>query len=185
MKFENYKWWMYVKVVSIGLWIVCCSIPTTATITEEPGIVTVEDHNPISPLSPADPRILTFGFTDETLVQLGTKKLNKLLKSKGIVKDDATTIKQRRRTLLNRGYAASVRNKKDNEEKILNIECDRIRRSITRKRDQLQDYLAHIEKCSHLICKLEDQSRLEIPEEYFSSDSEPDNNEFSKNYTFE
>ena len=91
----------------------------------------------------------------------------------------------RRRTLLNRGYAASVRNKKDNEEKILNIECDRIRRSITRRRDQLQDYLAHIEKCSHLICKLEDQSRLEIPEEYFSSDSEPDNNEFSKNYTFE
>ena len=91
----------------------------------------------------------------------------------------------RRRTLLNRGYAASVRNKKDNEEKILNIECDRIRRSITRRRDQLQDYLAHIEKCSHLICKLEDESRLEIPEEYFSSDSEPDNNEFSKNYTFE
>ena len=66
----------------------------------------------------------------------------------------------------------------------MNIECDRIRRSITRRRDQLQDYLAHIEKCSHLICKLED-SRLEIPEEYFSSDSEPDNNEFSKNYTFE
>ena len=67
----------------------------------------------------------------------------------------------------------------------MNIECDRIRRSITRRRDQLQDYLAHIEKCSHLICKLEDQSRLEIPEEYFSSDSEPDNNEFSKNYTLE
>ena len=73
----------------------CAVSSSTNTIREEPGIVTVEDHNPISPLSPADPRILTFGFTDETLVQLGTKKLNKLLKSKGIVKDDATTIKQR------------------------------------------------------------------------------------------
>ena len=73
----------------------CAVSSSTNTITEEPGIVTVEDHNPISPLSPADPRILTFGFTDETLVQLGTKKLNKLLKSKGVVKEDATTIKQR------------------------------------------------------------------------------------------
>ena len=73
----------------------CAVSSSTTTITVEPGIVTVEDHNPISPLSPADPRILTFGFTDETLVQLGTKKLNKLLKSKGVVKEDATTIKQR------------------------------------------------------------------------------------------
>lgn len=72
-----------------------CAVSSSTTISEEPGIVTVEDHNPISPLSPADPRILTFGFTDETLVQLGTKKLNKLLKSKGVVKEDATTIKQR------------------------------------------------------------------------------------------
>ena len=78
----------------------------------------------------------------------------------------------------------------------MNIECEKIRRSITRRRDQLQDYLAHIEKHKHLICKLEDQSRIEIAEENFSSDSEPESNsncksmaeedriEFS-NYTFE
>lgn len=72
-----------------------CAVSSSTTITEEPGIVAVEDHNPISPLSPADPRILTFGFTDETLVQLGTKKLNKMLKSKGVVKEDANKIKQR------------------------------------------------------------------------------------------
>ena len=69
-----------------------CAVSSSSTITEEPG--SIED-NPLSPLSPADPRILTFGFTDETLVQLGTKKLNKMLKTKGIIKDDATTIKQR------------------------------------------------------------------------------------------
>ena len=64
---------------------------TNITETETGSI----EDNPISPLSPGDPRILTFGFTDETLVQLGTKKLNKMLKSKGIIKEDATTIKQR------------------------------------------------------------------------------------------
>ena len=64
---------------------------TSTNITETGSV----EETPISPLSPADPRILTFGFTDETLVQLGTKKLNKMLKSKGIIKEDATTIKQR------------------------------------------------------------------------------------------
>ena len=39
-------------------------------------------------------------------------------------------IKQKRRTLKNRGYAASCRNKRDKEEESLKIDLDNLRRDI-------------------------------------------------------
>merc|ERR1712142_136990 len=70
------------------------------------------------------------GITDEQLVLKPTKDLNKMLKSTGLPKEDVNKIKQKRRTLKNRGYAASCRNKRDKEEEGLKIDLDTLRRDI-------------------------------------------------------
>ena len=50
-----------------------------------------------------------------------TKALNKLIKKRGITKERAKQIKQERRTLKNRGYAANCRVKREKEEKNLEV----------------------------------------------------------------
>ena len=49
------------------------------------------------------------GLSDQDLVALGTKELNKKLKRNGISKKRAKELKAERRTLKNRGYAATCR----------------------------------------------------------------------------
>ena len=48
-------------------------------------------------------------LSDQDLVALGTKELNKKLKRNGITKKRAKELKAERRTLKNRGYAATCR----------------------------------------------------------------------------
>lgn len=56
---------------------------------------------------------------DEELVMMATKDLNHLLKKRNVPRPRQKDIKQRRRTLKNRGYAANCRVKRDDEEEIL------------------------------------------------------------------
>merc|ERR1712179_331165 len=72
------------------------------------------------------------GITDEQLVLKPTKDLNK--------------IKQKRRTLKNRGYAASCRNKREQEEESLKLDLenlkkdiDELKRTSIEKRRQLKE----------------------------------------------
>lgn len=52
---------------------------------------------------------------DKDLIDIEIKELNKKIKEKGITKELAVKLKQRRRTLKNRNYATSCREKKDAE----------------------------------------------------------------------
>merc|ERR1712241_1186864 len=88
---------------------------------------------------------LDVGFSDQELVMQSTKALNKMIKKRGITKDRAKQIKQERRTLKNRGYAANCRVKRENEEKKLERENAELRERINRKKRQIHDDIREIE----------------------------------------
>ena len=66
-------------------------------------------------------------ISDEALLNLSVKDLNKLLKS--LTSEDRNKLKKRRRILKNRGYAANCRTKRMSQKEILQykkeqLECD-------------------------------------------------------------
>merc|ERR1711928_106530 len=69
-------------------------------------------------------------MTDEELVLIPTKDLNKVVKESGLTKEDVRKIKEKRRTLKNRGYAASCRVKRDCEEESLKAELNCLERDV-------------------------------------------------------
>merc|ERR1712141_758186 len=71
--------------------------------------VPVHGGGPPGSMSPVK---INCGISDEELVTLSVRDLNRHLKIRGLTREEITLMKQRRRTLKNRGYAASCRIKR-------------------------------------------------------------------------
>jgi len=78
----------------------------------------------MQPLSHAKP------VSDEELIALSVKELNRMLK--GLTRDEVIKLKQRRRTLKNRGYAANCREKRISQKEVLETEKDGLRNEVDR-----------------------------------------------------
>lgn len=79
---------------------------------------------------------------DKQLMELSVRELNRHLKSSRFSKDQVQQMKQRRRTLKNRGYAASCRNKRFQRKGELEIQ----------KKEELKE----IEVLNNEICRYKD-----------------------------
>merc|ERR1711879_799284 len=100
------------------------------------------------------------GVGDEKLVTLSTKELNKMLKKRGISKERAKEIKRDRRTLKNRGYAANCRVKREDEEKSLEQENERLYQLFTSKRLKVEKYRQETENIKRRV--LEEQEEVKM-----------------------
>ncbi|XP_033732961.1 transcription factor MafK-like [Pecten maximus] len=71
-------------------------------------------------------------LTDDELVAMTVKELNRILK--GMPREEVVKLKQRRRTLKNRGYAANCREKRLSQKEELEYEKDHLRAEVHRLR---------------------------------------------------
>merc|ERR1711971_957148 len=76
------------------------------------------------------------GITDEELVNIPIKEINKTFKTTGLTTNDQSKMKKKRRTLKNRGYAETTRRKKEDEIKKLEAELKNLE---TERRDMQQE----------------------------------------------
>merc|ERR1711972_1172048 len=88
-------------------------------------------------------------ISDPDLINIDIKELNKMLKERGISKELAVRLKQRRRTLKNRNYASSCREKKDEEilglERLKGQEVDEVTRMEEENR-RIRDEIESMER---------------------------------------
>ncbi|XP_013873204.1 transcription factor MafB [Austrofundulus limnaeus] len=107
-------------------------------------------------------------FSDEQLVNMSVRELNRLLR--GLSKDEVMRLKQKRRTLKNRGYAQSCRYKRVQQKHILEHEktslvsqVEQLKHELSRLIRERDAYKLKCEKLSGANCYHETGSTSDTP----------------------
>ena len=79
-------------------------------------------------------------ISDDNLVNLSVRELNRLLR--GLARDDVLKLKQRRRTLKNRGYAANCRERRITQKEVLQDERNCLQSEVYKLRHE-NDRIKH------------------------------------------
>lgn len=102
---------------------------------------------------------------DRDLIDIDIKELNKMLKERGVAKELSGRLKKRRRTLKNRNYASSCREKKDEEisglEKLKGIEVEEVTRMEEENR-RIREEIDQMEKRYDQIAKFARDNNLDV-----------------------
>ncbi|CAG0889894.1 unnamed protein product [Cyprideis torosa] len=122
-------------------------------------------QNRLDPISPPTHGI---DITDDELVSISVRDLNRQLKLRGLTREEIIRMKQRRRTLKNRGYAASCRIKRIEHKDVLEsdkvgmaMELERINDETIRLREELNSLISKIEA----LKKFAREREIQLPPE--------------------
>ena len=118
----------------------------------------------MGPLSP--PPIA--GISDEELVNMPVRDLNRQLKMRGLTRDEIVRMKQRRRTLKNRGYAASCRTKRLEQKDDLESERSHVEvtmESLIEENMQIRDEISSLASKYEALKRFAQQRKISLPPE--------------------
>lgn len=107
-------------------------------------------------------------ISDDELVSISVRDLNRQLKMRGLARDDIIRMKQRRRTLKNRGYAASCRTKRIEQKDELESEKQDTEQEINRMKSnnvKLQEEINEWERKFDALKRFAEQRNIPIPSE--------------------
>jgi len=116
-------------------------------------------------------------ITDEELVTFNVKELNRILKTKGISREQINNIKQRRRTLKNRGYAATVRVKREESKGELENKLTMVDNEEKRHRMEMSQLSSDIDRIKRMytaILRYAARSNIHIPQDMWLSEERKD-----------
>jgi len=120
-------------------------------------------------------------ITDEELVTFNVKELNRILKTKaacaGISREEINNIKQRRRTLKNRGYAATVRVKREESKGELENKLTMVDNEEKRHRMEMSQLSSDIERIKRMytaILRYAARNSINIPQDMWLTEDRKD-----------
>jgi len=105
-------------------------------------------------------------MSDDELVTISVRDLNRTLKSRGLCREEIVRMKQRRRTLKNRGYAASCRVKRLEQRETLdgdrNNEQTTIEQMVSRN-ESVRDEIKTLESKVDALRRFAHQKNIPLP----------------------